>query len=219
MSDSQKQPATPDDTDEAFTPGSVDAWFAANIRRRRDELDMTLADVAEKMAEAVGRRYHVQIASRNELGQRKIPIGEAEAYARILETSLTQLTWPDPVSNTVNFINMFTGRADAAFERIASATRELLFALDHVKRGVADAQKQGISEQEHVREALTEAAAALENATPERAVEVGKQDYERDHGSDALWPGCGTCGSPRCRRGTPRATLSGRTVASSRRGA
>jgi transcriptional regulator with XRE-family HTH domain len=164
--------------------GSVDAQFAANILARRKEMNLTQDQLADQMRKAGFAHYRPQTVHRDENGQRKIGVGEAEAYSRILETSLAQLTWPDPVSNAVDFISMFTGRADEAYEQIASATGALLFARAHLERAAAEAKERGTDGHQQVRDALAEAAAALENATPERAVETGREDYERDHAAE-----------------------------------
>lgn len=173
----------PREDDGSQEPGDVDSRVAVGIRALREKSGMSQADLAGRMA-AAGWRWHPQTIHRIESGQRKVTVGEAEALARILGTSLTRLTWPDPASSVVNFLSTFTGRADSAFERIASATGELLFARDHLGRGIAEARKRGIDGQEHVREALAGAEAALEHATPERAVETGREDYARDYPGD-----------------------------------
>lgn len=141
---------------------------------------MSLADVAREMTE-VGVKRAPQTVHKDESGQRKIGIGEAEAYARVLKTTIAQLVLPDAESSTLAWFGNFLGRADSAFEDIAAGTRRLLFARDHLERGIESAEKRELDGQERVREMIREAQAALENATPEKAVETGRQDYERDY--------------------------------------
>lgn len=175
MTDSQRQPEPDGDIS-----GDADARFAANMRARREELGMSLADVAREMT-AAGVKRAPQTVHKDESGQRKIGVGEADAYARVLKTTITRLTQPDPASNTAAFIDMFTGRADSAWEQIASWTAALLFARDHIKRGIESAEKQG-ADAGRLADAVTEGRAALENATPEAALRAGYEDYARDHG-------------------------------------
>lgn len=176
MSGTEPQPTATNEDPADAAPEQVDEQVAANVRMLREQAGLSLAAFAEKVAE-FGWQCAPQTLHRIETRRRKVTAGEADLLARALGTTLTQLTWPDEASNTVNFINMFTGRADGAYERIAGATGQLLFARAHLERAVASARARGIDDQEHVREALTEAVAALENATPERAVETGRQDY------------------------------------------
>lgn len=136
---------------------------------------MSQADLAEKMA-ALGWKYHPQTVHRIESGQRKITIGEASALAGILRTSLSELTWPDLVKNTVAWFDLFINRADEAYQEIALATRDLVFARGLLERGIADVQDQEIDSGD-VREAVEEAQARLANATPEKAVEAGRDNY------------------------------------------
>ena len=181
MSDARQQPSSADDsTDDAglphFAPGVIDDWVAANIRVHREQLDMSQADVAEKMA-ALGWKYYPQTVHRIESGQRKVTVGEAQALARIFNTTVDGLTWPDLAKNAAAWFDMFTDRADEAFTKIAVQVRELLFAREHLAQGVADAEQRGIGNQETVRQSLERARATLDNATPETAVEVGRADY------------------------------------------
>ncbi len=141
---------------------------------------MSQADLAGKMTE-LGWHYYAQTVHRVESGQRKVPVGEAVALAEVLGTSLTRLTQPDPASNTASFILMFTGRADGAYEQIAAGTHALLFARDHIERGIEAAEKQD-ADSERLRDAIAEGRAALEHATPEAAVKTGREDYARDYG-------------------------------------
>jgi transcriptional regulator with XRE-family HTH domain len=164
-------------------PGVVDDQVAANIRRHREAAGLSQADLAAEMSR-LGWPYHPQTVHRIEQGSRKVPVGEAAALAEILGVSLAGLTWPDPVSDTVAWFGLFTARADQAYEKIAEGTRDLLFAAAQLRRGIGEAEDRGLATQDDVREALEEARARIENATPARAQEHGRESYAEWAGED-----------------------------------
>lgn len=145
---------------------------------------MSQADLAEKM----GAPFHPQTVHRIERGQRQVGVGEAAALAEIFGISLAELTWPDPVSSTVAWLDLFTGRADQAFEQIAAGTRDSLFAAAQIRHGIKDATASGAAEEDDVREAVAAAVARLENATPEKAVQRGADAYADWAGDDGDVP-------------------------------
>ena len=169
--DGRKMPASP-------AAGVIDEWVAWNVRLHRENRGWSQADLAQKMA-ADGWKYHPQTVHRVEAGQRKVTIGEAEALARIFGTTIDSLTWPDMVTHTSAWLGMFTARADAAFEQIASQTRELLFDREHLERALAEIGRRGISDHEDVLGPIDEARSVLADAAPEQAVEAGREQYEQ----------------------------------------
>jgi transcriptional regulator with XRE-family HTH domain len=159
-----------------IAPGVIDEWVAWNIRLRRENLGMSQADLAQKMA-VLGWKYHPQTVHRIESGNRKVTVGEAEALARIFNTTVDSLTWPDMVTHTSAWFILFIERADAAFEQIVAQVRELLFDREHLERALAQVERAGIGEDEFVRERIDDARSVLDNANPEQAVEVGREKY------------------------------------------
>lgn len=181
MPDARQQPGSADDSADDtglphFAPGVIDDWVAANIRAYREQLGMSQADVAQKMA-ALGWKYYPQTVHRIESGQRKVTVGEAQALAQLFNTTVEGLTWPDLAKNAAAWFTMFADRADDAFTKIVVQVRELLFAREYLTQGLADAERRGMGDQEAVRVSLMRARATLDSATPESAVDVGQADY------------------------------------------
>lgn len=169
---------------EPVSPGLTDQRVAANVRSRREEIGLSQADLAARMA-AIGWPYHPQTVSRVESGARKVSIGEGEALAGILGVTLGELTWPDPVTNVIAWFDMFTSAADEAYGQIARGVRDLLFARAQLERGVATADAHGLGEQEDVLQAVADARDRLRESTPDRAAEQGMRDYGQWFGDTA----------------------------------
>jgi transcriptional regulator with XRE-family HTH domain len=197
VSDIRDKPERTDDSDgpkkpPPIAPGVIDEWVAWNVRMHRENRGWSQADLAEKMA-ALGWKYHPQTVHRVESGQRKVTIGEAEALARLFSTTVDALTWPDMVTHTSAWLDTFTSRADLAFNEIGVQTRELLFDREHLERALAQVEQRGLGEQadedSFLTERINDARAALETATPEEAVQMGREEYEhwRSDASDDTW--------------------------------
>lgn len=176
-------------------PGVIDEWVAWNVRFHRDDRGMSQADLAEKMA-ALGWKYHPQTIHRIESGQRKVTVGEAEALARIFGTTVDRLTWPDMMTHTVAWLSLFTDRANMAYGRIVEQAHELLFNRAHLERALAEVAGRGIAAgldagepPETLQQAVADARDVLDGATPERAVQDGREDYDqwRAGAADDTW--------------------------------
>ena len=178
--------------------GVIDEWVAWNIRIRREGLSLSQADLAKAMAD-LGWKYHPQTVHRIESGQRKVTIGEAEALARIFNTTVDTLTWPDMVTHTAAWFGVFVARADAAFEQIVTQVRELLFDREHLERALAEIERLGIGDRDGIREAVAEARSVLEKAAPGQAAEAGRAEYEewRSGASEDAWAVTGRDRLPR----------------------
>lgn len=178
--------------------GVIDDWVAWNVRLRREDLGLSQAELAQKMA-ALGWKYHPQTVHRIEQGQRKVTVGEAEALARIFSITVDALTWPNMVTHTAAWFGVFIGRADAAFERITAQTRELLFDREHLERALAEVERRKIGDQDGVREVADDARSVLDKTEPEQAVEVGREEYEawRRGARDDVWAATGRDNLPR----------------------
>jgi transcriptional regulator with XRE-family HTH domain len=185
------------DPDAPAAAGVIDEWVAWNIRLRREGLGWSQADLAREMA-ALGWKWYPQTVHRVEQGQRKVTIGEAEALARLFSVTVDALTWPDMATHTAAWLGMFTSRADAAFEQIAAQTRELLFDREHLERALA-VIGDAMAGLEEVRAQAGEAVSVLENATPEQAVEAGREQYAqwRETAPDEAWEVTGRDRFPR----------------------
>src|SRR5271165_3299445 len=67
--------------------GVIDERVAERIREQREEVGLSQSELARRMA-ALGWPWHPQTVQRIEGNQRKVTIGEAEALAGILGTSI-----------------------------------------------------------------------------------------------------------------------------------
>lgn len=94
MAQHQEQPGEADGSPivPGPAPGAVDERVAANLRRLREKQGWSQADLSARMT-ALGWRYHPQTVHKNENGQRKVTVGEAEALARIFGTTIDRLGW------------------------------------------------------------------------------------------------------------------------------
>lgn len=72
----------------------VDANFAANMKRRRIDLGMSQADLAQAMQDQGFHNIHPTAIRRIETGDRSVKLGEAKALSFILREPLERLMWP-----------------------------------------------------------------------------------------------------------------------------
>lgn len=157
--------------------GLADERFAANIREQRERQDKSQADIAALMREQ-GWSYHPQTVQRIEAGHRKVSVGEAEALARILRTTVDRLTWPGRAASAAALLDMATGRAESAWEQIASWTATLLWSQFQLGTTVAETERADYLGSPRIREIAESARMALE-MTPEAAIETGRKDFAR----------------------------------------
>jgi transcriptional regulator with XRE-family HTH domain len=71
--------------------GQVDRWVGENIRRLRQEREMTLADVATAVTDRLGRSVGFNAVSRIETGQRTVSVDEVVAFAKVLDVDTDSL--------------------------------------------------------------------------------------------------------------------------------
>ena len=155
-------------------PGVVDEHAAVNIKRARERLGLSQADLAEKMA-AIGWRFHPQTVHRIEAGQRKVFIGEAEALARILQTTVDRLGWAQGEDAEVAMTDMAITRIRQAWHEVSDATLRLAAAL---AAGHRQAEAAKASRHKRVRAVASELAAEAAESTVESAVGDGLARFE-----------------------------------------
>src|SRR5215469_1645268 len=97
MTDTQP-PATTEGGPPGLPAGVADERFAVNVRDERERRKLSQAEVARQMAVA-GWAWHPQTQQKIEAGHRKVSVGEAEALAHILGTTVDRLTWPGQVAS------------------------------------------------------------------------------------------------------------------------
>jgi transcriptional regulator with XRE-family HTH domain len=181
MSEPEPHPSSePDGEDEqapdAVPAGLVDERFATNIRELRGKEKLSQGELARRMAE-LGFPYYQQTIRRIEEGRRKVSVGEAEALARILGTSIDRLTWPGQVASAAYLMDTSIARAQRAWNDIARATARLLWSLGQLRGVAADVEKRDCLGSDHIREIVREAGMVL-GMNPEDAVRTGRADYE-----------------------------------------
>jgi transcriptional regulator with XRE-family HTH domain len=158
--------------------GLADERFAANVRQLREGQGKSQADVARLMA-GHGWPYHPQTVQRIEAGQRKVSVGEGEALARILDTTVDRLTFPGPAAQAAGFLDASLSRARDAYKQIGEAARVLLVARHTLTRTLADAEKAGFHDSAQIRALAGQAREILETAVPEQAVAAARADHEQ----------------------------------------
>lgn len=156
--------------------GLADERFALNVREERERQDRSQADIARLMRER-GWSYHPQTVQRIESAHRKVSVGEAEAIAGILGTTVDRLTWPGRAASTAGYLDMTIARANNAWEDIAADTAALLHALHQLGISTREAEDAGCHDSDKIREIVREAHIVLETMTPDGAVEQGYKDY------------------------------------------
>jgi len=164
--------------------GLADERFAANVRDLRESQGKSQADVARLMAEH-GWPYHPQTVQRIEAGHRKVSVGEAEALARILGTTVDRLTFPGPAAKAAGLLDAHLGRARESWAQIGEAAKALLIARVALTRTLADVEAAGFHDSAQIRALSQQAREILETAIPERAVDAARQDHERQFPADA----------------------------------
>ena len=174
--------------------GLADERFAANVREMRERQGISQADIAKAMRER-GWAFHPQTVQRIEAGHRKVSVGEAEAIAAILGTTVDRLTWPGREMSTAAMLDQVTARAESAREQIAEWTRTLLWAQWQLGTSVAEAERARFSDSARIAALITAAKDALV-ATPEDALEDGRRDYEELRTAGAAMAGDPDDGCP-----------------------
>jgi FtsZ-interacting cell division protein YlmF len=168
MADDDEQDG-PDDE----TPELTEQRFAANLRAIRDERGISQGRLADEMT-ARGWPWHQQTVTRVENGRRMVRLGEAQAVAEILHTSLDRLTWPTAEARLVETLAGWTRTVRTAYRAIAKETHELLRARQSLRDAVAETDDASARQAfgRLVVDALAEARNVLQ-LSPEGAVAHG----------------------------------------------
>lgn len=156
--------------------GVVDERFAVNIRERRERAGLSQSELSRRMA-AVGWQYYPQTVQRVEGGQRKVSVGEAEALARILETTVARLIMPGPEAEAAGELEPATADANRAWERILHSARDLTAAQERLRGAVARAEAAGYHGSETVRRLAGNARRAIA-LDPREAAGAGESGTE-----------------------------------------
>lgn len=160
-------------------PGAVDERVAGNLRRLREKRGWSQADLSAMMT-GLGWRYHPQTVHKNETGQRKVPIGEAEVLARIFGTTLDRLTWLEGEDAAVAYGEQAISLLRRAVNDVASAVPQLHAAQAGAEVALrslrADNSRTPSARVSHTVAALEE---ELAGATLDNALGEGETRWER----------------------------------------
>ena len=165
--------------------GLADERFADNIREERERQGKSQAGIAKLMRER-GWPYHPQTVQRIEAGHRKVSVGEAEALARILSTTVDRLTWPGRAASAAAFLDQGIARVQNAAEEIAAQTSNLLYGQWQLATSAGEAERAGYHQSSRIRDLATEARTVLEY-TPEQAIEAGREYFSNLRETGDQW--------------------------------
>lgn len=165
MDDDEEKIASGDDA-----PELTEQRFAANLRAIREERAMPQGRLAEEMA-ARGWPWHQQTVTRVETGRRMVRLGEAQAVAEILETSLDMLTLPTDEARLIEYLAGRIRQVKVAYRMIAGMTSELLRTREQLRTNPI-VRAGGAGESSRVMEMITEAR-DVQQLAPEGAVAQG----------------------------------------------
>jgi transcriptional regulator with XRE-family HTH domain len=155
--------------------GLADERFAVRVREERERQGKSQADIARLMRER-GWSWHPQTVQRTEAGHRKASVGEAEALAGILHTTMDRLTWPGRAATAAALLDYAAVQAAAAWEQIASQTAVLLRSQDQLATAIAEAERDDYHGSPRIRELAATARRVLK-MTPDGAVESGRTEH------------------------------------------
>jgi transcriptional regulator with XRE-family HTH domain len=151
-------------------PELIEQRFAANLRVVREERGISQRSLAEEMA-ARGWPWRQQTVTRVETGRRMVRLGEAQAIAEILETSLDMLMMGTGEARIIEHLANLIRKARESHRMIAVATTELLRARELLRTNAVVAGG-GDGESSQVLQMVAEAR-DVQHLTPEGAVAQG----------------------------------------------
>jgi transcriptional regulator with XRE-family HTH domain len=158
----------------------ADKRFGNNLRRLREEADMTQAELAQAMTER-GWPWHQSTVARVESGRQSVRFSEAEVLAKILGVALDRLTWVGPEGPEAAAVAEAGRRLRRAFERTNNAVRLHARALDDAQQML---ERHRNSPYQRVRDASAELQATIRNYGFEKAVDEGFNRYDKDRARD-----------------------------------
>lgn len=159
-----------DDDAEGVVPFEAERRFATNLRTTRERKGMTQAQLAEAMTEHGIPGWRQQTVTRVENGHRRIWIGEAQALADILGTTMERLTWAQGEDRELTDVDEAVVTLRRAWRQVSDAVVLLDSARTAGGYQLAEAQA---SKYKRVRDAAGELEAEIADRTLESAVGDG----------------------------------------------
>lgn len=159
---------------------SADETIGVNVRLLREQAGLSQDELAAEMSK-LGVPWHQQTIGRVESGKQKVRATQLAALARILRTSMERFMWTGPEANATEYVYAAGTRLKLQYETVADAVKMLIIAGSTAER-VAASMKD--SEYEHVRQAVADVEARLEECTLDNAVNAGIGRYEEMYEED-----------------------------------
>ncbi len=139
-----------------------DRIIGGNIQALRKRLDLSQAELAEKLTRSSGTNYHQQTILRIEKGERPLKVSEAIAFAKVFDVPVPTI-W-----------NGFTGDSDSAA------------IIEQLKNRAATKSREMRTNAEELQRALIELAEAIHihgDNLPREALEAAKDWVATDWGN------------------------------------
>ncbi len=152
-----------------------DERFAESFRKRREMLGLSQSEVAEKMTER-GFACHQQTIAKVERGARSVRIGEAQALAAIVETSVDYLMMPTDAAIYDRLLITERSKSKRLYEALVENTSDLLKLQMELHSAIEKAKEVGGERIEKSIRLATERLAF----TPDRALVQAVQDLAED---------------------------------------
>lgn len=144
-------------------------WFGDNVRKRREQKQMSQGDVAREMTQR-GWAWHQSTVYKVEHGTRRTEAFEVADLAAILGVPMDHLFWPPAEVNEVGLVDRAIGILHREWGEAVLAVQRLLAARDLAEHTLAQS---GDSKYERVRAVCAELAAELEDRTLQNAADEG----------------------------------------------
>lgn len=149
-------------------------WFGANLKRLREEKEISQTSFAQRMAEK-GFAFHQTTVSRIEAGERPVRLSEATALAELVNATVGYLTRPPD-----------TARVTARLEKAMSSVNNPLLGIVQNARIVTASRphlRYWIEQARHanVQGWVIETAEQVLNDEPEEAARRGREQGEDIH--------------------------------------
>lgn len=169
---------------EGDTYEDADRRFGNNLRRLREEAEMTQAELAKVMTES-GWPWHQSTVARIESGRQSVRFAEAAVLAKILGISLDRLTWVEPEGPEAAAVSEAGRRLRRAFRRTSDAVRMHARAVSDARRTL---DRNRNSPYQRVRDAVAELESTISNYGFEKAVDQGFHRFDEDRTGDEQQP-------------------------------
>lgn len=151
------------------------ARFGENLRAVREHRGLSQPDLAREMT-ARGHPWHQSTVYKTEHGKRVVGFHEAEDLAAILGTTTDRFTWLPPEAAETALADRAAAILHCAAEDAANAVAALHAARAGAERAIAE---HGSSRYRRVRQACSEIAAELADATDENVLAEGTARWQR----------------------------------------